>query len=76
MEQPVRVNRQAKIITLDDYWVANTAIRYQFTPKLAFSVRVHNLFNEEYYSPTKMFAFQQGLINRSRQYLLSLEYTL
>jgi len=62
------------IRTLDGAWVANAQARYQVSPKVSFSAQVHNLFDQMYFSSVKTPFFSQGLPNRSRTYMLGVEY--
>ena len=62
-----------KIITLDNYWVTNAAIRYALSDQFSLVARVNNLLDEEYFSSTKAVTFLHGVPNRGRSYSLGIE---
>jgi len=62
-----------KTITLNDYWVWNSAIRYTWSENLDFVAQIHNLLDEEFSSSTKLVNYTLGLPNRERTYSLGIE---
>jgi outer membrane receptor protein involved in Fe transport len=59
--------------TLDDYWVLNGAVRYNFYKGLTVVGRVHNFLDEEFYSSSKQVRYVEGIPNRGRVYSLGVE---
>ncbi len=59
--------------TLDDYWVMNGAVRYNFYKGLTIVGRVHNFLDEEFYSSSKQIRYVEGIPNRGRVYSLGVE---
>jgi len=63
-------------LTLEDYWVWNGTIRYTWNKNLDLVAQVYNLFDEEFFSPTKLVNYTEGLPNRERTYSLGIEMRL
>ncbi|EIJ41940.1 outer membrane receptor for ferrienterochelin and colicins [Beggiatoa alba B18LD] len=60
-------------VSLDAFWVANMNIRYRVNKNITAISTVENLFDEDYYSSSKLTDFNEGILNRGRTYLLGLE---
>jgi len=61
-------------VDLGKYWITNTNIRYNLSNQLTLVGHVNNLFDETYYSSSKIISFPEGIINRGRTYSLGLEF--
>ncbi len=57
---------------LDDYWLANAKLRYEWTPDLTLSATLYNLLDTEYASPSG-FPSEEGLPTRGRTYAFGVE---
>jgi outer membrane receptor protein involved in Fe transport len=74
MEQSARLPKIGlTTLTLSDYWVWNSAIRYAWSENIDLVAQVHNLLDEEYFSSTKLINYTVGLPNRERTYSLGIE---
>ncbi|MEZ5673147.1 MAG: TonB-dependent receptor [Thiotrichaceae bacterium] len=70
IQQQVAKNR---FVDLSSYWLANGTIRYNLSNKITLVGKVENLFDQEYYSSSKITAFVEGVPNRGRTYALGME---
>ncbi|MBF0227758.1 MAG: TonB-dependent receptor [Desulfobacterales bacterium] len=76
IEQAVLVNKQTSIIELDDYWVLNSAIRYNLNEQTTLVAMAKNLLDEEIFNSTKMAAtLIEGLPARGRTFSFGIEVT-
>ncbi len=64
------------IITLDDYWVFNSTLRFSVSAQVTFVARVENIVDEDFASPTRNLAFSEGLPNRGRTVFFGIEMQL
>ncbi len=60
--------------TLDDYWLFNTKLRYQFDKNLNTYLQVKNLLDEDYYTTSLHNFLTEGIPNRGREWLIGIEY--
>ncbi|MCR8924364.1 TonB-dependent receptor [Dasania sp. GY-MA-18] len=62
------------VVTLDDYWVVNSALRYSFSKKAAIIGRIKNLLDKDYFSSSAVgTSYPLGIPNRGRTYTLGVE---
>lgn len=53
-------------LTLDDYWLLNTKIKYNYKDSWVFSLSVNNLLGEDYQTPAQSTNLPEGIPNKSR----------
>ena len=63
------------IISLNDYWVVNGALRYTLSKGITLTGQINNLLDKKYFSSTKTASFQEGVPNRGRSYSIGVEST-
>ncbi len=75
MQQDIFITGQGfDVVTLNDYWVLNSHLRYSWSKELHFYAHVDNLLDEAYASATKMTTFTEGVPHRGRTYQLGVEF--
>ena len=59
--------------TLDEFWVVNTKLGYQFTSRLGVNLQIKNLLGKTYYSPAQGNGIPNGTPGRGRETSVNLE---
>ncbi|MDQ1362927.1 MAG: outer rane receptor for ferrienterochelin and colicin [Pseudomonadota bacterium] len=55
-------------LTLDEYWLLNSKLRYQANKKWQTFIQVKNLLDEEYFSAVEGSSLTEGIANRGREW--------
>jgi len=54
-------------LTLNDYWLLNSKLRYRYNKNWQFFVQAKNLLDEEYQTTAQGNGLVEGIVNRGRE---------
>lgn len=76
VQQDIVDNNGSDIATLDDYWHFNTCFKLALNPSVQLVIKVNNLTDQRYYSPSVIRTMRKGVENKGRHGLIGIEMQL